>query len=348
MIRKVIDYIHTYDAGIFPEDLEKAQIINLGSNENPFPLPRNVVEAICRSAENVNRYPNPKYEKLKERIAEYCGVNRKNISIGNGASDVLENACKISLEPLDKVVMKVPTYSMYIFLGMLRDADVFFVKSYEDLVEESKNSKLTFICSPNNPTGETFPKKVFEEIMESTNGIVVVDEAYYEFCKETFLDYINDYKNLIIVRSFSKFFGLAGLRIGYAVASKKVIEALEKVRLPFNVNSLGVEAAMEALKSIEYFERVRDYIVRERERLIKEINKISGFKAFESKANFILVKAWKNVSEELAKKGIIVRDVSDVVGLEGNYLRITVGKREENDALIKELRCMGNLNEGRK
>ncbi len=338
MLRSVINYIHTYDAGIFPEDIKKAQIINLGSNENPYPLPENVINAIHRNARKVNRYPNPKYEKLKKYIAEYCRVDERNITIGNGASDILENICKISLEPLDKVVMKIPTYSMYIFLSMLRDAEIVFADSYEKLIEESKDAKIVFLCSPNNPTGELVPKKIFEEVIETSNGIIVVDEAYYEFCKKTFLDYIESHKNLIVVRSFSKFFGLAGLRIGYAVADKNLIEALEKVRLPFNVNLLGVEAAIEALKNVEYFEKIRDLIINERERLIEEINKINGFKAFKSSANFILVKIWKNIGKDLIERGIIVRDVSNVIGLEGNYLRITVGKKEENDILISELK----------
>lgn len=360
MFKNVLEILEPYDAGAFPNQIEKEygipkeRIINLGSNESPYPPPKSVIEEIIKEASNVNRYPNPSYRELKEKLSEYTNLPGDNISIGSGTSEILDTICKISLNPFDKVVIPLPTYTMYVFLSMLRDTSLEFVETEEpefevkaeDVINSAKDAKAIFLCSPNNPTGKTIEKKELIKITEETNALVVVDEAYCEFSGKTIADKIEDYDNLIVVRSMSKFFGLAGLRLGYALSSTEIVQWIEKARLPFNLSDIAQKAAIKAIEEREWFEKVRAEIIAEREFVGQEINKIRGFKALSSEANFLLVKLPSKLDapsfiEDLYKKGIIVRDVTGVPGLKGSYIRITIGKKEENRRLISVLGEMG-------
>ncbi len=201
----------------------------------------------------------------------------------------------------------------------------------------NERPKLVFLCSPNNPTGNSLSREIVQKVAESAE-YVVLDEAYVEFSGNSMLDMVRDFDNLIVLRSFSKFFALAGMRVGYAVCSTEIAEAIEKVRLPFGISHPAVETAIAALRSIDYYREIRDKIVAEREKLIENLKKIEWLEVYPSDANFVLVKAKKEgVVEKLAEKGFIVRDAS-VIGLEGLHIRITVGKPEENEMLIEALK----------
>lgn len=354
MFRPVVDYLEPYDPGLFIEDIEERygipsnKIINLASNENPYPPPEGVIDAIRNASIGINRYPRPTYERLKDKLSEYTGLPAKCISVGNGASEIFDNICKICLNPYDRVVMALPTYSLYILLSMLRDASLEFIETepkFEvepDEILSIDDARLIFLCTPNNPTGKTIAKSDLMRIVEETDALVVVDESYQEFSGETIMNEI-DHENLIVVRSFSKYFGLAGLRIGYALSSEYIIELLEKTRLPFNISSIAQAAAMKAIDEREWYGRIRDEIIQERAYVTRAIDDIPNFEAIESEANFILV----NVSDEinieefedaLCQRGIIVRDLVGVPGLKKRYVRITIGKREENQAIIDALK----------
>ncbi|RLI76702.1 histidinol-phosphate transaminase [Archaeoglobales archaeon] len=345
-MRSVIWIINKYDAGKFPEDIEKEyglKAINLSSNENPYPPSDEVKEAYLSALSEINRYPHPEYSDFKKAISEYLGVEESKIAVGNGASDILNNICVALLDTFDKAVIPIPGYTLYAILGMLRDASIEFIEfpNYNIKADEIPPFKLLFLCSPNNPTGNAVERKEVKKILERGN-YVVVDEAYVEYCNKSVVDLVNEFDNLIVVRSFSKFFGLAGLRIGYAVGNEQIIEGLEKIRLPFCISKVACDVAIAALKSVDYYNKLRDVVVKERDRLIKEINKIPLLHAYNSDANFVLVKVEKkiNLARKLEERGIIVRNVTGLMGLKGEHVRITVGSKEENDFLIETLNSL--------
>jgi len=257
MIRDVIRMLGYYRA----EGFAKRGYIVLCFNENPYPPHPDVVEAVKGELGNIGRYPDPEYRELKDAIAEYLRVDLSEIAVGNGASDVLNNVCVAVLDAMDEVTIPIPSYTMYSFLSMLRDARINFVeypyyRIDPSLIDKARKSKLIFLCSPNNPTGNIIDHLEF--ILSNFKGFVVLDEAYAEFASRNALNLIDEFENLIIVRTFSKFFGLAGLRIGYAVSKNgEIIEALEKIRLPFCINRIAVKAAIAALEHIDYYQKIR-------------------------------------------------------------------------------------------
>ncbi len=346
-MREVVRIINPYDPGLFPEDLpiEDSKVIQLGSNENPYDPSDEVKKAYLEALREIRLYPHAGYRKLKEAISEYTGLSVENIAVGCGASELINCVCEALVEELDRVVIPVPSYTLYAIYAMLRNAALHFpfFENYRvraDGVVDLK-PKLTFICSPNNPTGNTVDKKVIEEIAEGSE-YVVVDEAYAEFSGKSCIDLVGEFDNLIVLRSFSKFFGLAGMRVGYALASKDIVEAIEKVRLPFAISYPAMRTAVAAIRSVKYYEEIRDRIVEERERLFSKLKEFDWLEPYPSEANFILVKVHKDgIVEKLASRGIIVRNVTGLMGLDGEHVRITVGKPEENDRLIEALTVGG-------
>ncbi|ADB57716.1 histidinol-phosphate transaminase [Archaeoglobus profundus] len=343
MVRPVIELINRYDAGKFPKG---ESYIILSSNENPYPPAEDVLKAIERSIKKVtNRYPDPEYPELKRAIAEYLEVDVNEIFLGNGISDCIYNICNALLDTLDKVTIPMPSYTMYAMYSIVRDASInyriypYYKIDIEDFIESVRNSKLVFLCSPNNPTGNAIPIKRIKEIVESVRGYVALDEAYVEFSDASAIKLTDTYENLIVMRTFSKFFGLAGLRIGYGICKdERVVSALEKIRLPFCINYIGAIAGVEAIKCLDYYKKIRDIIVKERERVYRELSKFEEIEVFPSKANFLLVKSENlRLAEKLEKRKILVRDVTGLMGLSGEHVRITIGKPEENNALLNAL-----------
>ncbi|MEM0303446.1 MAG: histidinol-phosphate transaminase [Archaeoglobaceae archaeon] len=334
-MRGVVKIINPYDAGVFPE----GNVILLNSNENPYEPSEEVKKAYIESIGKISRYPDPSYSKLKEAISEYVGFGTERIAVGCGSSELISRVCDVLLDELDKVVIPMPSYSLYISYAMLRNASI-LLPVYDgysitpEFIEEEK-PKLSIICSPNNPTGNTVKKRVIEKIAENSEYLLI-DEAYAEFAESNLLDMAYEFDNVVILRSFSKFFGLAGMRVGYAIAGKEIVEAIEKVRLPFAISSPGVATAISALKSIDYYIEVKKKILKERERVYKELKRL-GFEVYPSEANFILFRAKKHLFEKLLEQGIVVRNLVGLLGLEGNFIRMSIGRREENDRVIKIL-----------
>ncbi len=340
MVRRVINCINEYKAG------KHDGRIKLSSNENPYPPPVEVIDTLKEALNSVNRYPDSKYGELKMAISEYLNVDVDEIFLGNGISDCIANICNAVIEPLDRVTIPVPSYTMYVMYSMLREASLnlpnypYYRIDFDDFVRY-RDSKLTFLCSPNNPTGNVIDLKDLRYVLESFKGYVVLDEAYVEFSKGSAIKLVEDYENLVILRTFSKYFGLAGLRVGYGICKDyEFVSALEKIRLPFCINNLAVFACKTALRCLDYYEKIKRMIVVERKRLYKELSKFEGLEVFPSEANFILVRVKDNLklAERLEEKGILVRDLTGLMGLEGEHVRITVGRKEENDALLNALR----------
>ncbi|KAA5808518.1 histidinol-phosphate transaminase [Thermoanaerobacterium thermosaccharolyticum] len=318
----------------------------MDANEVPFSLPESTLEnlqEIVKSA-NVNRYPDPVSIKLRDKLAEKCSASKDNILVGNGSDEIIHIIMNAFVSPDDFVVYPVPSFSMYRVYSEIAGANKVEVSLGEDyhydVVEFIKSikeydPKLVILCNPNNPTGTTISRDDIIKILEVNRGITVVDEAYYEFFGETVIDLINKYKNMIVLRTLSKAYGLAGLRVGYAVSNPEMIGCLNLVKSPYNVNSISQAIALSVLEADTVKDRV-EYIKNERKFLMDGLSKIDGLKVYNSQANFLLLKFddADYVYNKLLEKGILVRDFSGDNELSGT-LRVTIGTREANSYFIK-------------
>ena len=332
-MRYVVNLINEYDPGPFPDEFDE-HVIQLASNENPYLPPENVLKAIKENMFEINRYPYPYYSELKKMISEYTGVEDSQIAVSNGASDLIRLVTDLIVEPFDSVYIPMPSYTMYLMFSMLRDANV-ITDVFDGYRVDGcySRGKLAFLCSPNNPTGNVIEKKVIKEFLENFE-YVVVDEAYAEFQGDSCIDLLEHFSNLIVLRSFSKFFALAGMRIGYAIANEKIAQGIEKIRNPFSISRLGCITAIEALKSLDYYKKISEMIISEREKMKKELER--RFFVYPSSANFILVKHnVKGLVDKLEERRILVRDVTGLEGLNGYHFRVSVGLPEENSIFLK-------------
>lgn len=314
--------------------------VYLDANENSFgsPLPA-----------NYNRYPDPLQLDVKDAISKIKGVPIENTFLGNGSDEAIDLLFRAFCNPgKDNVIILPPTYGMYEVSANINDVEVRkvnltpdFQLDLEKIAETiDANTKIIFICSPNNPTGNSLNRTDIETILANFKGLVVIDEAYINFAKQkTFIQELTEYANLVILQTFSKAWGLAALRLGMAFSSTHVIDILNKVKPPYNINQATQDLALVALQNIQ---QVNDWIkltVSERERLGNALGRLGKVeKVYPSDANFILVKIEDahNIYNQLVEQGIIVRDRSKVV-LCDDCLRITVGTIEENNQLLTAL-----------
>ncbi|MHB8881578.1 MAG: histidinol-phosphate transaminase [Thermodesulfovibrionales bacterium] len=333
LVRKDVASLKAYNAAEIPCR------IKLDANESPYGFAA-ALKAV--NSVSTNRYPDPEAKGLRRLLAKDLGVRPDNILQGNGSDELIY--CLIATFG-GPVLFPVPTFSMYGViaqaLGEKRsdvrlDAD-FDLDSEKMLAAVKKDKpKLVFLSSPNNPTGNCFSAGKILEVIEASKGIVVVDEAYQPFSSEKgFLPFLKDYKNLVILRTLSKT-GLAALRLGFMIADPEIVEEVNKVRLPFNVNSLSQAVAAAALKEKKQLNGFIKVIIAERDRLLSAMEKITGVRPFPSEANFILfkVKDPDRVYRLLLKKGILVRNLNGV--LKG-CLRVTAGTPAENTAFLAAL-----------
>lgn len=315
--------------------------IFLDANENSFGSPLQ---------QNYNRYPDPLQQKLKEKISNIKGVPIQNIFLGNGSDEAIDLLFRIFCEPgKDNVIILPPTYGMYEVCAELNDVQVKKVPLLPNFqlnleaIEQSidSNTKIIFVCSPNNPTGNSINRNYIEILLNNYNGLVIIDEAYINYARQkTFIPELTEYPNLVILQTLSKAWGLAGLRLGMAFAGQRVIDYLNKVKYPYNINTATQQLAIEALNNISSVNNWTRTTVEQREWLISQLSNL-GFvnKIYPSDANFILVKMQnaKSFYDYLTGKGIIVRDRSKVI-LCDECLRITIGTPDENKQLIDALK----------
>lgn len=315
--------------------------IFLDANENAFGSPL---------AKNYHRYPDPLQTKIKSKIAEINGVKTSEIFIGNGSDEAIDLLFRIFCEPRkDNVLICPPTYGMYEVSAAINDVAVkranltnnfqLDFKTIEKAIDE--RTKLLFICSPNNPTGNSFKREEILNLARSFGGIAVVDEAYIHFSREkSLIEEIQNLPNLVVLQTFSKAWGLAGLRVGLAFANEEIIALFNKVKPPYNVSELAQETVLEALKNFSTAEKNVSEIIAERKKLIESLEKFAFVeKIYPSDANFVLVKTTnaEKIYNFLTGENIIVRNRSAVELCEG-CLRITIGTHEENESLLKALR----------
>lgn len=317
--------------------------VYLDANENSFGSPLPVA---------YHRYPDPLQWKVKYRLAEIKGVPPQNIFLGNGSDEAIDILYRAFCRPgIDNVVLCPPTYGMYEVSANINDVTVrkasltpdfqLDLEAIESAVDE--NTKLIFICSPNNPTANAINRQDIEAVLNNFDGIVVIDEAYINFSRQkSFIQELTEYPNLVVMQTLSKAWGLAALRVGMAFASEDIINVFNKIKPPYNINQASQELALQALENIDQVNGWIKETVEEREKLQVELVKLPIVElVYPSDANFLLVKTVdaKGIYNKLVAQGIIVRDRSKVELCAG-CLRITIGTPEENVVLLDTLKSI--------
>ena len=311
--------------------------VYLDANENPF-------------GNGLNRYPDPYQKALKKEISKIKNIHEESIILGNGSDEVIDLLFRAFCEPgKDEVIIFPPTYGMYQVCADVNNVKTKKVPLTSDFeVDElslletiDKKSKIIWFCSPNNPTGNTMDPAVIKNILNCFEGIVVIDEAYIDFSdSQSWIDFHEIHTNLFIIQTLSKAWGLAGIRLGMGFGSKEIISVLNKIKPPYNVNSLTQEKAIEAIGYLDEKNETIDAILVEKAKLKEKLNQIDGVqKIYQSDANFLLVKIDNatNIYNKLVEQSIIVRNRSSVTLCE-NCLRITVGKPAENEKLLNAIK----------
>ena len=317
----------------------------LDANENGYGSPLD---------QNFNRYPDPLQLDLKDALSKIKGVPIENTFLGNGSDEAIDLLFRAFCEPgKDNVIILPPTYGMYEVSANINNVEVrkvnllpSFQLDLEKVAETiDENTKLIFICSPNNPTGNSIIRTDIETVLANFNGLVVIDEAYINYAKQrTFIPELTEYPNLVILQTFSKAWGLAALRLGMAFAARPVIDILNKVKPPYNINQATQDLALKALKNIGQVNEWIKVTVSERESLSQELANLPLVKkVYPSDANFILIEVIDALKtyDALVEQGIIVRDRSKVTLCEG-CLRITIGTSQENQILLEALKSLNN------
>ena len=337
LVRESVRKLQPYSSARDEYVSDGSEMIFLDANENPFD-------------NGVNRYPDPYQRSLKSVLSEQKGLTEQQILLGNGSDEVLDLIYRAFCEPnKDNIITLPPTYGMYKVLAginAVENREVLLTKDFEPNVTEilkvaDSNSKLLFICSPNNPTGNAFQKKGIKELLESFNGLVVVDEAYIDFSNdESWVSELKQYPNLIVTQTLSKAYGLAGIRLGICYASEEIIGILNKIKPPYNVNQLTQQRALQRVLHQDLVKQEVKQILDEREELIKALKDLEFVTAlYPTDANFVLAKVddANKRYQQLLEKQVVVRNRSTQPLCE-NTLRFTVGTPEENKKLIAILK----------
>jgi len=340
MVRKNIKGLAAYSPGLF-----KAKY-KMDANENPYDLPASVKKTILTGMQKIqfNRYPDSYAKELRNKIARKNRVKPENIVFGNGSDEIINYLLQVFCGPGEAIIVPTPTFEMYKIGGIINGNKVIEVPLDGNfdidsgriikLANKSK-AKIIFIASPNNPTGNCFSKEKILDIIESTNSLVVVDEAYLEFSGCTLINYLKKNKNLIILRTFSKLYS-AAIRLGYMIADKKIIEAINKVRLPYNINSFSQGAALEILKLGSYIKSRAGLIISERKKIYAALK--DKYRIVKSNSNFFFIKLNKGTEESkkyFQKNSFSIRIFRS--GPAKGWMRLTIGTPEENKAVIKLL-----------
>ena len=312
------------------------KLIYLDANESPFD-------------NGINRYPDNKHTELKKVISNIKNINVNQIVFGNGTDEILDLIVRVFCNPnKDKIITLPPTYGMYDVIAKTNGVENieiplksdFSIDKNEILKLSSESTKILFLCSPNNPTGNSFDTNDLTDLIKGFNGIVVVDEAYIDFSsKQSLISLINDNNNLIITQTMSKAYGMAGIRLGMGFSNQKIINYLNKIKPPYNINVLTERKALDELNKIDEIKKNIDLVLNQRKLLVSCLEKLDFIeKIYKSDSNFLLVKV-DNADlryNQLLKNGIIVRNRSNQP-LCQNCLRITIGTENENKSLIKIL-----------
>jgi len=330
--------------------IEEEYEIKIDANESPYNILEDIGELIGvkLASQTPNRYPDNEAAQLKKALSQYAGVDEDNILCGNGSDELLKIIIDTFVDKGDAVVTHSPSFAMYKILTQIAggriievEGDEGFSIDIDEIISKANENaaKVIFLCTPNNPTGRVINGQDIIKVLDNTSSIVVVDEAYYEFYGETVIDKINEHERLIVLRTLSKAFGLAGLRVGYGVACKEFIEILSKVKAPYNLNSISQCIGKTALDNKDIVCKYIEAVKNERERVFKELVTIEEIEAIPSKSNFILIRTnkYKDLMSRFKEEKIQVKGFG-TEGALANCIRLTVGTKNENIRVLKVLK----------
>jgi histidinol-phosphate aminotransferase len=358
LIRRDLQRLKAYQPIEPPEILgERAgvsEVIKLDGNENPYGCSPRVSRALA-DCHRYHIYPDPEQREVRNALSAYVGIDPRHIVAGAGSDELIDLILRLFIEPGDEVINCPPTFGMYPFCTQVCGGSIVDVprdESYAVDISGTKKAvtdraKVIFIASPNNPSGNLTPEGDILELL-ATGRVVVMDEAYYEFSGATLVSHVTKYDNLIVLRSLSKWAGLAGLRIGYGVFPDAIAEKILTIKQPYNINVAAQVALLASLADIDYLKGTVKKILSERERLFKELRTLDSLKPIPTRSNFILCEVKKGdaktIHDRLQQKGIFIR-YFDSPRLQ-NWLRISVGRPEHTDALIAALKEIRSADEG--
>lgn len=328
----------------------KNEILKLDQGENPYGSPTIVRDALSRTKDIFSCYPDPEYKKLRTAISKYVGMDMNHIMVGSGSDELLDLILRLILEERDEIISCPPTYGMYPMLISLNKGKIVSVPRNNNfsldikgiLNKVSDRTKAILICSPNNPTGNVTAEQEIKILLD-TGRVVIVDEAYFEFCDRTVVPLCKKYNNLIVLRTFSKWAGLAGLRLGYVIMDPFFVSKIMRIKLPFNVNLAAEIGGLVALDNLFSILEITKKIVSERGRVYDALNKIFGITVYPSEANFLFIMAEGNLLDlknHLENNLIFPRYYN-----EHNSLRLTIGRPDQNDRIIA---CFNSLDRNTK
>ena len=334
-----LSYKHMYEG----------ELIDFSSNINPLGFPKGLVEAIVDDIDQLTKYPDIQYRELKQEIGRYLGCSTKEVLLGNGAVEIIDNMIML----FHRVVVFVPCFCEYIERAEIHKKEVIklalneeFSINTELLRENTKAGDLIILGNPNNPTGKRIPLEKLKELIElveEKDSFLLLDEAFFEFCSKDYdsIELFGNSKNVCIIRAATKFFALPGIRLGYGFTNVSLAEKYNSIVLPWNVNSVANSVGLRIFKDADYIRESKEYIMQQREYLMERLKKIEELKVFETDTNFILLKLQNTREDELFEyllhKGIVIRKASSFEGLDKSYIRIAVKGQGDNDKLI---RCM--------
>ena len=321
------------------------RIARLASNENPESLSEKALKAAEEALRTVNRYPDERVNMLMNALRAHYGDF--HFVTGVGMDGVFETIIRTLVDPGEKVAISTPTFSFYALAAMGQGAEVVTVPREADfsvdvrkLIRAAKDAKITVLCSPNNPTGNATNKEVIREILEGIEGLLFLDNAYVEFSGIDYLPLMKKHENLVLGRTFSKVYSLAGLRIGYAFTPRWLPPWFQRAGTPFTVNAVSMAAAAAALSDTAHAERYIAQVKRWRKRFTEEVK----YPVLPSDANFVMIDIAPHkgdaIVEELARKGVIVRSCRSFTGLEDHYIRASIGEDWENERFVQEINAL--------
>lgn len=345
LIRPQIRNLKAYESKPVPD------CVKLDANENPFPWPGGMKEQLFNAQLELNRYPDGGAVELKNALSRYTSIPPEGILTGNGSDELIQLIMTTFGGENKAVILHPPTFSMYWAAAKVTGTDIIEVPLVigDDVevrldiqeilkVVSQPEVHIIILCNPNNPTGSLYPREDLLQIVRESGKIVIIDEAYAEFSGETMVDQIENYSNLIVMRTFSKAFGMAALRLGYLLGQPSTIELLNRARQPFNVNTLTQRAGSLALNYLDQYQVQIDTLIEETQKIYESLKNISGVRVFPTRSNFVLFQPARpeQVYQELLQHGFLIRYMGELPVI-GKALRLSVGLPEENQRLVNAL-----------
>ena len=337
------------------------KIIDFSISTNPLGAPESALESISAHLKLIKHYPDPNHEWLLESLAESTGVKPSNIIVGNGSTELIYLFNEVFLENGYEALIPVPSFSEYKAAIERFGGNMVFIKcdpangfrlNIQELEKAiSTKTRIIFLCNPNSPTGVLYEKEDILRVIRfaaERNVLVFLDEDYIDFVDDSkmysMVEYVNEYNNLFVLRSLTKFFGLAGVRIGFGIGSPELVSALKNVIMPWSVNSLAMFATDAAVKDTDFIKKSRMLVSKSRKEMVDQLKTVPWLKVYPSETNFLLIEIISGdltstqVKQGLAKKGLLIRDCKDFDGLNNKFFRVTVRRPEENKKLIDAIK----------